>query len=102
VSTIDCQPTNDRERDALKFLKRFIKGLDSRMLATFLRFVTGSDLMLFHLWEINFTQLDGCARRPIPHTCTNTELPSTYQSFLELREEFNQILQAENWEMDIV
>jgi len=103
VSTIDCQPTNDRERHAPKFLKRFIKGLDSRMLATFLRFVTGSDLMLFHSWEINFTQLDRCARRPIAHTCTNTlELPSTYQSFRELREEFNQILKAENWEMDIV
>ena len=103
VSTIDCQPSNDGERDALKFLKRYIKGLDSSMLATFLRFVTGSDLMLFHSWEINFTQLDGCARRPVAHTCTNTlELPSTYQSFPELREEFNQILKADNWEMDIV
>ena len=103
VSTIDCQPSNEGERDALKFLKRYIKGLDSSMLATFLRFVTGSDLMLFHSWEINFTQLDGCARRPVAHTCTNTlELPSTYQSFPELREEFNQILKADNWEMDIV
>lgn len=103
VSTIDCQPTNDGERDALKYLKRYIKGLDSKMLATFLRFVTGSDLMLFQSWEINFTQLDGCARRPVAHTCTNTlELPLTYQSFPELREEFNQILKAVNWEMDIV
>ena len=73
------------------------------MLATFLRFVTVCDLMLFHSWEIAFTQLDGCARRLVAHTCTNTlELPSTYQSFPELREEFNQILMADNWEMDIL
>ena len=101
VSTIDCQSTNDGERDALKILKRYIKRLDSRLLATFLHFVTGSDVTLFHSWEINFTQLDECTRRSVAHTCTNTlELPSTYQSFPELREEFNQILKANNWEMD--
>lgn len=44
VSTIDCQPTNDGVGYALKCLKRYIKGLDSKMLATFLRFVAASDL----------------------------------------------------------
>ena len=42
VSTIDCQLTNDGEMDALKFLKRYIKGLDSRTLATFLQGSYGS------------------------------------------------------------
>ena len=61
LDKIDCQPRNEGERDSLKYLKRFIKGLDARMLTTFLRFVTGSDLMLFHSWQINFTDLQGCA-----------------------------------------
>ena len=103
LDTIDSQPTTQEERDSLKFLKRFIKGLDSRMLTTFLRFFSGSDLMLFDSWQVNFTNIEGCARRPIAHTCSNTlELPSTYLSFPELREEFNNILKSENWEMDIV
>ena len=103
LDTIDCQVSNQEERDSLKFLKRFIKGLDSRMLATFLRFFSGSDLMLFDSWKVSFTNIEGCARRPIAHTCSNTlELPSTYQSFPELREEFTNILKSEDWEMDII
>ena len=103
TTTIDCQASNQEERDSLKFLKRFIKGLDSRMLATFLHFFSGSDLMLLHSWQVSFTNIEGCARRPIAHTCSNTlELPSTYQSFPELREEFTKILKFEDWKMEII
>lgn len=52
---------------------------------------------------IVFTRLEGLERRPIAHTCTYTlEIPTTYQSFPEFREEFNSILEANTWEMNIV
>lgn len=103
LNAMVCQPLNEGERQSEKYLKRFIKGLDSRLLSTFLRFFSGSDLMLFATWQVHFTNLLGASRRPIAHTCSCTlELPSTYQSFPELREEFNNILQADNWEMDIL
>ena len=43
------------EKDSLKYFKRVIKGLDSRMLTIFLYFVTGSDMT----WQITFTNLKG-------------------------------------------
>ena len=49
------------ERDSLKYLKRVIKGLDSRMLTIFQYFVMGSDMM----WQITFTDLKGKVERPM-------------------------------------
>ena len=41
-------------------------------------------------------------RGPISHTCGPcSELPTTYNSFCELREEFYQVLQRNLWEFDI-
>ena len=82
--------TNDAERDAMKHLKRFVRG-------------TGSDIMPCDHIYVSFTRLDGLQRRPVAHTCTFTlEIPCTYQSFPEFREEFNSILEANTWEMDVV
>lgn len=60
--------------------------------------------MLFPEILVTFTQLEGIARRPIAHTCNYIlEISSTYQSFPELREEFNGIrIAVDNWEIDIV
>ena len=59
--------------------------------------------MLFHELQVTFNQNENLLRRPIAHTCSFVlEVPSTYTSFPELREEFNHILEANNWEMDIV
>lgn len=53
--------------------------------------------MLFPEILVTFTQLEGIARRPIAHTCNYIlEISSTYQSFPELREEFNGILAVDN------
>lgn len=104
LSCLEANPVNDPERESLKFLKKFIKGLDtSQKLSNFVRFVSGSELMLFAAIQIEFTDLSGLGRRPIAHTCnTVLQLPSTYQSFPELREEFSSILSSDNWEMDVV
>lgn len=87
----------------MKHLKRFIRGLDTTKLGKFLQFVTVSDIMLCnHIYD-SFTSLDDLQRRPVAHTCTFTlEIPCTYQSFPEFREQFNSILEANTWEMDIV
>ena len=48
LSCIQADPVNDAERESLKFLKRFIRGLDSpQKLSSFLRFISRSELMLF-------------------------------------------------------
>lgn len=43
VASIHAEPCTEAERESLKHLKRFIKGLDATKLASFLRFVSGSD-----------------------------------------------------------
>ena len=98
-----AQPNTDGERDAMKFLQRYIRGLDNAKLVQFLRFTTASDVMISNQIEIAFTKLEGAACRPISHTCGPLlELPSTYSNFVELREQFNNILNKGNWEMDIM
>ena len=101
---LEANPGSDGERDSLKFLKRYIRGLDTpQKLSKFVRFISGSELMLFDAIQVHFNNIAGLGRRPIAHTCnTVLELSSTYQSFPELREEFSAILTSDYWEMDIV
>ena len=52
---------------------------------------------------ISFTNSEGLPRRPIAHTCSYTlEVPSTYASLCEVREEVMAILNSDSWEMNIV
>ena len=73
-------------------------------LVKFLRFTTAMDTMGSQKLQVTFTKSEGFASRPIAHTCTLVlELPSTYNNFVELREEFTNILdQMGRWEFDIV
>ena len=59
-------------------------------LSAFLQFTTGSKAIVCEIIGVTFTSLDGLARRPIAHTCTPVELPTTYKSY-ELSEEFTSI-----------
>ena len=103
VHILKANPTCSAETDVLGYLKRYIRGLEPSKLSLFLRFTTGSDIMVTDTLHISFTSSEGFGRRPVAHTCGFTlELPSTYANSCELREEFNNILSADNWEMDIV
>ncbi len=52
---------------------------------------------------VNYSNLEGVARRPFAHICgLCLELPFSYQNFRELREEFQNILESNNWAFDIV
>lgn len=103
IKTIISEPSNDAERQSLDFLKKFIRSLDANALEAFLKFTTGSNLLLGIL-NVSFTSLEGIARRPIAHTCGPLlELPRTYQSYNELSEEFTSILRAKGaWGFNIV
>lgn len=97
-------PSNDAERQTFDHLKRFVKNLSEGILKLFLQFTTGSDLLVVDCITVSFTSVSGAARRPIAHTCGPAlEMPSTYQSFNELAEEFSSILSnRESWSFDIV
>ena len=98
-----ADPTNNAERDALKFLQRFIRGLEMSKLVQFLRFTTAMDIIVGNKLKISFIKSEGFSSRPIAHTCGPVlELPSTYANYVELREQLANILSRDDWEMDIV
>lgn len=97
-------PTTGAEREAFNFFKRYIRGLDTPLLKKLVKFLTGSDILIIESIDIIFTKPESSfERRPIAHTCAPClELPSTYNSYCELREEFSNILNSNDWEIDIV
>lgn len=98
LSMIEADPQNNSERAAVDFLKRFVREMDQAQLNSFLRYVTGADVICVPHISVQFSTLDGLARRPIAHTCGSVlELPSTYDTFPELREEFTNILAKKMW-----
>ena len=103
IGLIDASPNDDAEKDALSYFKRFIQGLDQKMLKKLLRFLTGSDIIVVESIGIAFTKPESAfTRRSIAHICAPClELPSTYNNFCEFREEFTNILDKNNWDIDI-
>lgn len=96
--------SSSAEQDSFNYLKRYVRGLETIMLKKFMKFITGADNMVVDAVEIIFTRPESnFSRRPVAHTCTpSLELPSTYNNYCELREEFSNILQSSEWEMDII
>ena len=103
LKLIECNTSDESEKECLGYFKRYVKGLDLSMLKKLLKFLTGSDLMTVQKLSIIFIKQSTFERRPIAHTCGPTlELSSTYSNFCELREEFSNILNHSTWEMDII
>ena len=69
ISLLDVEPKSDAERDCLRFLQRYIRGLDKSQLIKFLRFTTGSDIIAVDKITVDFIKSDGMQRRPIARTC---------------------------------
>lgn len=103
VKLLDAQPQNGAEQESFNHLKRYIKNLQGKDLEIFLQFVTGSSTITCDSINIYFTTLEGLERRPVIHTCGPTiELPSTYQSFNELSEEFSTLIRdKKSWLFDV-
>ena len=66
-------------------------------------FVTGAYVICVSAIHVEFSKLEGLGRRPITHTCGSVlELPSTYDSYAELRAEFTNVLAPGKWQNDIM
>ena len=103
LEILAAQPNTAAERDAFMFLQRYITDLDNTKLMQFLRFTTAPDILMTSKLEVASTKFEGVGCRPIAHTYGPVlELPSTYANCLELREQFNNIVDKDTWEMDIM
>ncbi|XP_078332256.1 uncharacterized protein LOC144625415 [Crassostrea virginica] len=91
------------EINTCNHVKRFVKELTPEKLRRFLRFCTGSDLMVVDTITVNFVNVVGLARRPVAHTCSCLlELSKIFDGFPQFRSEFNSVLESNYWEMDII
>ena len=69
-----------------------------------MKYCTGSDVILVDKIAVEFVACPTIARWPIVHTCAPMmELPSSYASYYEFREEMQNILIAcDKWGIDII
>ena len=97
----DMNPAEDR---VYGFLLLFIGNMKQNELRLFLRFVTGSSVLLAKKIKVSLNNLTGLARRPISHTCDcMIELPVSYATYPEFELEFTKVLTSEvSWAMDAV
>ena len=100
VLEVECQ--NDREKEALCYLKKINRGISNDDLSKFLRYVTGADVICVDKITVGFNESDGAERTVIAHTCGPLlELPTTYDCYVKFKEEFLNLLQSGYWCMDI-
>lgn len=104
IKLLAANPQNESERNSFDHLKRCIKSLNDGGLKAFLQFTTGSDVIAVTEITVSFNSLDGSHRSPIAHTCGPVlEVPTTYQSYNELAEEFAPLISnKEVWGFTIV
>lgn len=104
IKLLKADPSSDAERASFDHLKRFTKSLDDSKLAGLLQFITGSNIIAVTEIEVAFTSSVGAHRCIVAHTCGPLlELPSTFQTYSELSEEFtNTLANSFVWLFDIV
>ena len=93
---------NPAEERVFGYLHSFICNMKQSELRLFLRFVTGSSVLLAKKIKVSFNNLTGLARRPISHTCDcMIELPVAYTTYPEFEFELTTVLTNEvSWAMD--
>eukprot|EP00794_Sanderia_malayensis_P002513 gene2513-2902_t len=103
VYLFKMQRRNEKELEALGFLKKLVRSLTSKDAGKFLRFATGADTICVEKIKVTFNNLSGMQRRVVAHTCGPVlELPTTYQSYVEFKKEMLSILRSGYWNMDFV
>ena len=93
------------QAQVLQYLKQFIGNMGREELRRFLRFITGTSVLLNNRITVTFNSLSGLARRPIAHMCGSTiELPSSYTTYPEFEREFMTLLADDNqvWQLNAV
>ena len=93
---------NAAEERVYSYLIAFVGNMKSDELRLFMRFVTGSSVMIAKTINVSFNNITGLARRPISHTCDcGLELSISYSTFPEFEQEFYKVLSNEySWIMD--
>lgn len=94
---------NSSQARVFTYLQQYIGNMKNEEVRRFLRYTTGSSVLIGEHIIVSFNTLTGAARRPIAHTCgCELELPSTYLSYVEFEKEFNSILANDEytWDMD--
>ncbi len=94
---------NPNEQRVLGYLLQYVGDMKAEGLRRFLRFTTGSSVVIAESLSVTFNNLTGLGRRPIAHTCTCCiELPSSYMSYLDFEHEFATILADTDytWQID--
>lgn len=96
--------TNDGESRVYNYLLSLIGNMKQNELRLFLRFTTGSAVLLDKPIKVSFNSTSGLARRPISHTCDcRLELSISYFSYPDFEDEFLSILRNElSWEMHAI
>ena len=84
--------------------KNFCWKLEPKDLQNFLRFVTGSSVMINEKICVEFNGIEGLLKVPTSRTCNCVlALPSTYLTYPEFEDEFLAVLRSEvAWPMDII
>lgn len=104
IKLLKAEPSSDAERACFDHLKRYIKSLGGSQLAGLLQFVTGCNIITVDEIPVTFTDTVGVSRCIVAHTCGPLlELPSTFQTYNELSEEFsNMLANVFAWSFEIV
>ena len=88
---------NPNEERILGYLQQYAGEMKIKEAKQFLRFMTGSSVLTRDSIHVSFNALEGAARRPIVHTCSQLlELSYTYTTFLEFADEFTALLNDES------
>ena len=93
---------NGAEERVYGYLINFVGSLKPEDLQGFLRFVTGSSVMLPNDITVGFNAATGLSRAITSHTCNSTiVIPTTYVTYPDFASEFHSILQSNfGWIMD--
>ena len=104
VQLLSFPDTMDVQSTAVSIhLKRYVRNLDKQILGLFMRFCTGADLPIVNKISVEFTSMGGLQRRPVAHTCScMLQISKFYESFMDFRTEFDNVLKANIWVMDFV
>jgi len=96
---------NAAQERIFTFLKSFIGNMKQSEVGLFLRFVTGSSVLIAERIKTIFNNSTGLRRCPTSHTCDCVlELPISYTTYPEFEYEFSKVLADEEfaWAMDNV
>ena len=67
LNSLMSNPVTEGERDAFKFLQKFIRGLDSSKILQFLRYTTGMDVMKKGMTiEVTYMKIEGRVQDQLP------------------------------------